>query len=106
MAAEIKYDEQANAVRVEVETKSAGWVLLANTWYPGWEASLDGKTTTNYRADYLFQAVRVEEGSHMIEWRYRPVSIWIGAIGSGLSILFVLIWGLLSAFRKPSIKEP
>lgn len=106
MAAEIKYDEQANAVRVEVETKSAGWVLLANTWYPGWEASLDGETTTNYRADYLFQAVRVEEGSHVIEWRYRPVSFWIGATGSGLSILFVLIWGLLSAFRKPSIKEP
>lgn len=85
--------------RIDIITsgQSAGWLMLADSWYPGWEASIDGQVLPIYRADYLFRAIRLPSGMHKVSFSYRPISFYVGL---GLSILAGLILlGLLFLSR-------
>jgi hypothetical protein len=45
------------------------------------------------RASYLFRAVEVPPGDHLVEWRYQPASLFVGgAISAGA----LLVAGLLT----------
>ncbi|MBI4245894.1 MAG: hypothetical protein HY614_01770, partial [Candidatus Rokubacteria bacterium] len=59
-------------VGVAVESDGPAWLVLADTWFPGWRARVDGVEQPAWRADYAFRAVRVPAGQHVIEWSYRP----------------------------------
>jgi hypothetical protein len=67
-------------VPLRVETTQGSWLLLSDTWYPGWSVELDGAETELYKADYLFRAVWVPPGTHSIEFRYRSPLFFIGGV--------------------------
>lgn len=78
---------QSERVRVRVSADRAGYLVLADTDYPGWVARVDGIERPILRADYLFRAVAVSAGAHVLDFQYQPGSFRIGAIVSGLSLL-------------------
>jgi hypothetical protein len=85
---------------IQVDAPAAGWLVLADTWYPGWHASQDGVDAPVYRGDGLFRAVRVEAGKHEITFNYRPAGFYFGGLFSILSLLCIWIlkrWGRISA---------
>lgn len=49
-----------------------GYVLLADTWDPGWRATVDGRPAEILRANLGFRAVAAPAGRHRIEMVYRP----------------------------------
>lgn len=57
---------------------SPGWVVLADTFYPGWTATIDGVATPIYPANLLFRAVFVQPGVHRIVFGYEPCSFRLG----------------------------
>jgi hypothetical protein len=84
-------------VLVTVHAPDGAWLLLSDTWYPGWEAMVDDVSTTLYRADYLFRAVWVPPGEHEVEFRYRPALLAIGGFLSlaawlSLSVVGWRLW--------------
>jgi hypothetical protein len=85
-------NEQANRLELYLSADTAGWLYLADTWYPGWQAVVDGERVPIYRANYLFRAVHVEPGDYQVVFVYRPLSFWGGALVS------LLAWGLLAFF--------
>ena len=64
---------------IELNAPRPGYLVLTDTFYPGWVASTDGQPTDIYRANYLFRAVRVPAGRHTVEFSYRPRSFMMGA---------------------------
>ena len=88
-------DESEHA-RISVRAQADGYLVVADTWYPGWVASVDGTEVPIERANLLFRAVRVPAGDHVVEFRYGPESVRLGAIVSGVSIVvaFALFVGL------------
>jgi hypothetical protein len=76
---------------VEVETSCDGFVVFAETFYPGWKAYVDGRHQDVVRADYAFSAVAVPEGRHVIRKVYRPVAVPIGLAGSALALAGLII---------------
>jgi hypothetical protein len=92
---EIK-DYDAEHVSLDVSTHQPGFLILADTFYPGWQVSVDATSTPLYRADYIFRAVPLSPGQHKVQFEYRPASFFWGALISGCSlILTILITALI-----------
>jgi uncharacterized membrane protein YfhO len=73
-------------------------LVLSDNWYPGWQATLDGKPVNVLRADAAIRAVAVPAGSHRIEMRYLPSGMpWAGALSLATlaGVLLAAIWPAL-----------
>jgi len=82
---------QPEHVALAVRAQADAYLFLADAWYPGWIARVDGVETPIARGDYVFRAVRVGAGAHQVEFEYRPFSLYIGA---GISLVAVLLLGV------------
>jgi hypothetical protein len=101
VASEVRVlDRAPERMRLRVETEAAGWLVVAEWHYPGWQARIDGERQRVYRADYGLRAVQVPAGSHWVEFVYRPISVYAGAALSTLTFLGVaLLWALSPRVR-------
>jgi hypothetical protein len=79
-------------VAIKATLTKPGLLVLGDVYYPGWQAFVDGRETTIYRANYVMRAVFVPEGEHVVEFYYRPLSLKIGAILSLMAFVFVVGW--------------
>ena len=61
--------------RWHMTTNSPGYFVVANTYYPGWRAWVNGKPVTILKAYGLFQAVPIREGNNIIEFRFYPFDL-------------------------------
>ena len=80
-------EESANRVRIEAALSRAGHLILCDTWYPGWTATVDGARAPILRANAMFRAVALGPGEHDVEFRYRPGSVMAGLAVSIVSLL-------------------
>ncbi len=84
-------DYSGNKVVIEGEVDSDAILYLSDTYYPGWEAFIDGKPTDIIRANYAFRAVRFPEGKHTVVFRYFPKSFKNGLVISIISLIFLIV---------------
>lgn len=90
-----------NSATIRAALPTSGYLVLSDTYYPGWQAFVDGLPATILRANFAFRAVALPAGEHVVEFEYRPVSFRLGAVATALTSLVVL--GLLvSEWRKRS----
>ena len=86
----------ASKISVELISEEPGYLVIADVWYPGWQASVDGNPVPVMRANYLFKAVPVPNGEHEVTVVYQPRVLYLGAGLSGLAffglLILVVIW--------------
>ncbi|HET8546546.1 MAG TPA: hypothetical protein VFL57_01005, partial [Bryobacteraceae bacterium] len=80
-----------NEVRMRANLACRGLVVLADTNFPGWHATVDGRPAQIHEVYGAFRGVVVEGGRHIIEMIYRP---WT-ALAGGVLTLAGLASGLL-----------
>jgi hypothetical protein len=81
---------------VLVDAPERGFLVLSDLYSPGWRASVDGADVPILRANYTFRLIEVPAGRFTVDFRYRPMSVLIGAILSALGLAVVVglsIWG-------------
>jgi hypothetical protein len=74
--------DQEREVEVEATLPEPGVVVLADAYYPGWRATVDGATATIEPVNLLFRGVRTTAGTHRVRFEYRPASVTAGAVAS------------------------
>ncbi|MFH1096535.1 MAG: YfhO family protein [Candidatus Desantisbacteria bacterium] len=83
-------------VTIHARMNENGFLVLGDTWYPGWKAFVDKKEAEIYRANFIFRAVSLTKGEHNIRFVYAPMSFnlgyWISIISLGLVMLIVVIY--------------
>lgn len=85
--------QTANRVRVYAKSDCEGYLVLSDTWYPGWRVTVDGAPAPLHRANYALRAVRLPAGTHEVAFEYLPPSfLW----GAGVSVF--AWWALGAAF--------
>jgi len=89
-------EETAKRLLLSVNSDSAGWLVVRDSWYPGWQSRVDGQIVPLYHADYLFKAVPLSDGNHQIALEYKPKSFTIGLWVSLVAwVVMGLAWYLL-----------
>jgi hypothetical protein len=92
-----------NRVMINVRGHPAGWLVLADVWYPGWTCTIDGRPVEVQRGDFLFRAVRLPEGAREVVFTFAPESYRRGRVLSwvfaGL-VGFVGIAGVVNGWRR------
>jgi hypothetical protein len=68
----------SDEVSLHVELACRGLVILADTYYPGWEVSVDGKQARLHEAYGCIRGVVVDRGVHSVVMKYRPWSVYLG----------------------------
>ena len=76
--------------RGQVEARSDGWLVVADTWLPGWTARVDDQPARIWRANYLFLAVAVPSGLHQVVLEYSEPGLREGAVTAALALLAFL----------------
>jgi Bacterial membrane protein YfhO len=79
-----------NTVTIEAEVKEPAMVVIAQTFYHNWQATVDGQPTKLLRANVAFQAVQISSGKHEIHLVYKDHAFEIGALISGVGWFFCL----------------
>ncbi len=81
-------EDRPDRMRIETATSAAAWLVVVDTYDPGWRATIDGRPASVVAANVAFRALAVPAGSHAVELRYRPASVlW----GVGLSLATALL---------------
>jgi hypothetical protein len=96
--------DESEVVEVSVATSTTALLVLTDAHYRGWRATIDGRTAEILRANYLFRAVAVPPGSHVVTFEYRPQSFAWGAFLSVSAVLTLAITvGARVRRRKPAV---
>jgi uncharacterized membrane protein YfhO len=90
--------ETPQRIEIQVQAAAPGYLVLLDTFYPGWTATLDGQPTPIYRANYLSRAVFMPAGQHQVIFTYRPFSF---RIGGGLSLLVLGLLLVVAWLERP-----
>jgi hypothetical protein len=69
----------SNRVRIQAQMRCEGMVILGDSYYPGWQATVDGKAAKIWEAYGFVRGVMVGAGDHQVEMRFRPFPVIAGA---------------------------
>ena len=80
-----------NRVTLKTKQNGEGFLVLLDTWFPGWKVEVDGQLERIYRANYFYRAVKLGPGYHRIEFYYEPVGLKTGVAISGVAFILLLL---------------
>lgn len=83
-------ESSAEKIAVDLESEGEGLLVVNDSFFPGWEADVDGVATTILRVNGRVRGVKVPSGSHRVTMRYRPDSFRIGLLISLASLIVAL----------------
>ena len=86
--------------RLRVERDRPGLLVIAQNHFPGWRATVNGNAAPLWKANYAFTSVFVPAGSSMVELRYSPRSLYLGA---ALSLLTLAL--MVFAYRGAGVRR-
>lgn len=95
--------DSGNAVTIRAASLVAGWLILADAYYPGWRAAIDGAPIEIQLANAAFRAVKLPAGSHQVEFRYEPQSVKVGEWITFACAAIVIVG--LATTKTPRINE-
>jgi hypothetical protein len=93
-------------VGVRVEAPSPALLVLSDTWFPGWTATADGERREILRANVAFRAIELEPGEQLVEFRYEPLSVRLGALVSLLTLALLATLAILGRPRPVASPGP
>lgn len=87
-----------DGISVHANTSHAAFLMLQQSWFPGWSATVDGSPVEVVRANIAAFGIVLPAGSHSVSFRFeRPAVPWL----LGISLITFLITCSTLAFTAP-----
>ena len=87
-------------VIIEAYVNTPKWLVLSDSYYPGWKVFIDGKEDKIYEANYLMRAVYLDRGKHLVEFKYEPFSFKLGSVISLVTLLGLGCIGIVKWIKR------
>ncbi len=94
----VKHEPQRVELRATLDWP--GLVILADTFYPGWHLTIDGRPAPIWQANRIMRGAAVPAGEHTLIYAFQPASFRIGAIVSTAGVIALV--ALLGSSRQRS----
>jgi hypothetical protein len=91
---------EPNNISISVDNPKEGFLVLLDCYYPGWKAFINDMPVKVFIADYIFRAVRVPQGRHIVKFEYEPRMF---KIGLAISLVFFVFYIGLCFFMNKKI---
>lgn len=96
---------RSDEIELETKTASDGYLVIGNSYDPGWKVMIDEWNGVVERGNYALQAVRLPWGRHRVKLYYQPVpmmtAVKFGYLAwGGLGLLLLVSW-----WRKKRCKD-
>ena len=93
--------EDSRQLVIEAQAPEDGFLLLADTFYPGWTAQVDGTPTPIYRANLSVRGIQLPKGRHEVRFTYEAPGFARGLQITVTAVSLLLIWAAAAALRRP-----
>jgi len=90
----------AQSIDITSDMTEPGFLVLSDTYYPGWKAVVDGRKTRIFAADYALRAVFLDKGVHHVNFVYDPDSFRFGLWISLAGLISAFVLGVVGTVRK------
>lgn len=85
VAGDVTWEERSpNLLRLSVTSDRPALLVVADNWFPAWQATVDGAEAPVLRAYHTLRAVPVQAGTHTVEMRYHSTllirSLWLSIL--------------------------
>ncbi len=78
-------------ISITTNSTTKNTLLVRDTWYPGWQAYIDGQPAPIKQKKPFFRTVDIPSGEHTIEMKYTSQSIYKGLLVSGTMLIFLML---------------
>lgn len=85
--------------------QQAGFLVLSEVYYRGWEARVDGVPIPVERVNYTLRGIDVPAGEHQVEFTFRSPSFRTGALISAFGATLLIIGTVISQLRLHRVKR-
>jgi Bacterial membrane protein YfhO len=93
---------QPGWLQLKVSTEQPALLVLAESYYPGWLAWVDGTPAEIYRTDITFRGISVPAGIHTVRMEFRPAILPISiGVSAGTAALLGLLWWVRRRLTPP-----
>jgi hypothetical protein len=89
----------AGRIRVMVSSNGGGFLVLSESYYPGWRASIGGRQLPVRRTNLSLQGVTVPPGRHVVTFEFDSLTLRAGAAASAVTLLALTVLAA-SAWRR------
>lgn len=81
-----------NEVIVRACVKAPKFLVLSDSYYPGWKVYVDGRPDKIYAANYIVRAVYLGPGEHTVRFVFDPFSFKLGLCISLTTVILILLY--------------
>ncbi|MEG0694099.1 MAG: YfhO family protein, partial [Oscillospiraceae bacterium] len=72
-------------------TKDKSMMYTSIPYDKGWTVTVDGKEATKVKLLNALTGIEIPKGTHVVQFKYIPQGLKIGAIISGVSLLLLIV---------------
>jgi hypothetical protein len=102
----IHVDYGLTSIRAQTESPASNFLVVSDTWYPGWRALVDGQPAAIYRVNSTFRGVVVPAGQHEVRMEYIPDGLLIGGVFSVLGLVVVAVCWITGRRHLATVPSP
>jgi hypothetical protein len=98
---------EPNHLKYVSNNSNPGVAVFSEMYYAdGWNATIDGKSASHFRADYALRAMKIPAGKHSIEFKFEPQVVKTGSTIALISfILMILLMGAAIYLEQKKAKQ-
>jgi hypothetical protein len=97
--------EDARELVIDADAPANGFLLVADTFYPGWTATVDGAPTPIYRANHSVRGIQLSKGHHDVRFVYDAPGFTRGLQISLVSTVLLLMWAAAAAYADRRVRR-
>jgi hypothetical protein len=98
-------EEDSRHLTVEADVTENGYLVVADTFYPGWSADIDGAAAPILRANLAIRAVPITRGRHRVRFEYEMPGLVRGTQITLIGFSLLLLWAAAARYAEGRVRR-